>query len=225
MGIMKSLQRIKLPKFKDILNINRTVRDETKKIDVNTIDVIFHTSNFKTSLKTTGIIDRTTSLPIVYISIPEDLGVFLLDDSIEINLDTGKQFIQVVENYPFSIILNSELSNEMKSSYYNDVANGRIKNINKENFKNTGVGYLIPILINKIPFNVIRINLEGEMNNNNNIEYATITQKMLTELGHVKLLQSTNEAKNDGMVIIAIVFGLMGAFIGAMITMYILGSK
>jgi hypothetical protein len=154
-------------------------------------------------------------------TIPESLGILMIDDGIEIDLDTGKPYIQVVENYPFNIILNSELSSEMKSQFYNDVANKKIGKENIKQFDNNGIGYLIPILINKIPYNIVRVNLSTEMNDNTSIEYATITQKILTELGHVKLLQSTNEGRNDGLVIIGIIFGLLGMFIGSMITLYV----
>jgi hypothetical protein len=109
----------------------------------------------------------------------------------------------------------------MKSQFYNDVASKKVGKENIKQFENNGVGYLIPILINKIPYNIVRVNLSSEMNNNNNIEYASITQKILTELGHVKLLQSTNESKNDGLVIIGLIFGLIGMFLGSMITLYI----
>jgi hypothetical protein len=218
---MNSIRKIKLPTFKDVLGISKTVREETKKIDINTIDIVYHTSNFKTSIKTKGTIDRSTSLPIIYLTIPEPLAVMMIDDGVEIDLDTGKPYIQVVENYPFNIILNSELSSEMKSQFYNDVASNKVGRENKKLFDNTGVGYLIPILINKIPFNIVRVSLESEMNNTSVVEYASITQKILTELGHVKLLQSTNEAKNDGMVIIGVIFGLLGMFIGSMITLYV----
>jgi hypothetical protein len=222
MGIMNTIRKIKLPKYKDVISISSTVRDESKKIDINTIDVLYHTANFKTSIRTKGTIDRSTSLPIVYLTIPESLGVFLIDDAIEIDLDTGKPYFQVVENYPFGIILNSELSDKLKSDFYNDCSSNKIGKSNKKQFEETGIGYLIPILINKIPYNVVRISLGEELHNNVEIEYATITQKILTELGHVKLLQSTNENKNDGMVIIGLIFGLIGLFIGASIMAYIL---
>jgi hypothetical protein len=218
---MSSIRKIKLPKFSDVIGISKTVREESKKIDINTIDIVYHTSNFKSSIRTKGIIDRSTSLPIVYLTIPENLGILMIDDGIEIDLDTGKPYIQVVENYPFNIVLNSELSCEMKSQFYNDVASKKVGKENIKQFENNGVGYLIPILINKIPYNIVRVNLSSEMNNNNNIEYASITQKILTELGHVKLLQSTNESKNDGLVIIGLIFGLIGMFLGSMITLYI----
>jgi len=221
MSIMSAIRKVKLPKYKDVVGISKTVREESKKIDINTIDIIYHTSNFKSSIRTKGLIDRSTSLPIIYMSIPEALGILMIDDGIEIDLDTGKPYIQVVENYPFNIILNSELSSEMKSQFYNDVANKKIGKENIKQFDNNGCGYLIPILINKIPYNIVRVNLSSEMNNNDNIEYATITQKILTELGHVKLLQSTNESKNDGLVIIGIIFGLIGMFLGSMITLYV----
>jgi hypothetical protein len=216
---MNSIRKIKLPKFKDVLEVNKNVRDEIKKQDINTIDIIYHTANFKTSMKTKGTIDRSTSIPIVYMTIPEPLAILMIDDGIEIDIDTGKQFIQVVENYPFNIILNSELSDELKSKYYNDFSENKISKENTERFDKHGVAYLIPVLVNKIPYNIVRVELKSEMSNQ--IEYATLSQKILNELGHVKLLQSTNESKNDGMVIIGIIFALIGIIIGALVTLYI----
>jgi hypothetical protein len=153
-------------------------------------------------------------------TIPESLGVFLIDDAVSIDLDTGKPYFQVVENYPFGLIVNSELEARLRSDFYNDYAQNKVGVTNKVQFESTGIGYLVPILINKIPFNIVRIKLDQELNNNNT-DYATITQKVLTELGHVKLLQSTNESKNDGLVIIGLIFGLIGMFLGAMVTLYI----
>jgi len=210
MGIMTGIHKLKLPTFKSLVGGYKNAKDDVSRVNINRIKVNYYSKDGIFMLETFGEINRAVKIPIIYITIPEKLGVVLLDNCMHYDEKNQTKFINVIEDYPFSLNLSSEL-----------------KKIETKDLKDKKIDkpYTIPVLLNKIPREVIRINIDNSsLNINDEKELLDITQKMVYQLGHAKVLERLDKKDNDGLVIAMIIGILIGIIIGTLIMGYTLGT-
>jgi hypothetical protein len=226
MGIMNAIKQFRVPTTKEIVETPSRIRNETKKVETNSINVRFFNNDFSECIPSIGIISRKTSIPIVHFDHPEKLGCILLDNCTYFDHATNKKTIDICESYIFGLDKDIELDLDLTKEYYNDIKLGlldkdsdRIKKLHSK----TGRGYYIPVLLNNIPREIIKIDAKKKLTGHSLEHKIEITQYMIRQLGTVRMLERLEKKDNSVIVACALMFIPLGAAIGAFITAYLLG--
>ena len=208
MSFTSGIKKIKLPNFKNLFGVYKNAQEDIQKVNINKIGINYYDKTGVFCTKVYGELDHSTNIPIVYMNIPEKLGVIILDGSIYIDEKTHEKFINVIQDYPYSLVLNQEL----KKRENKDITNKKIEK-----------SYIIPVMLNKIERQVKRIKLNEELPDaeNNLIE---LSQRFIYQIGHVKVLERLDKKENDGLIVAMIIGILIGIIIGSFIMSYLISG-
>lgn len=201
MGIVDKLAGIDTGEF---FESGKRAKTDLKKAGLNDIDVRYISSDFRNYIPTIGTIFRDTDISYVLIENPAPLGVLILDQSVLHNKLDGRESIDVIEGYPFSLAYTKDFH-----AHISDIkkAHPQIKT------------WTIPVSINNIPRGKYEIELPTLKQGETLIEKIELkkiefTQKFIYQLSNVKLFDSFFKPKNDGIIVGAIVGGLVGVIVG-----------
>lgn len=219
MSFLNTLKKLTFPSPKDILNAPQVIRNESQRIDLNTINVNIYDRFFKRRTTVKGIKENKTSIPIVYFDVPYKGAVILFDDCTYIDEQTKIETIDIVEDYPFALNRNTEyaLLKDLEVQYYNDSAQNKMSEISKLQYEKTGCAYSIPVFLNRIPREIIRINTNQKMRiiNSEYIENKIeITQFLIRQISKIKMLERVGKPDNS----VAVIAIILGWLIGAVMT-------
>lgn len=195
MGLLDIFKKVETPDVKGMSGEAQKLRVEFKKTDVNTLPVRYFYKNSPYFIDTIATLYRTTNFTVGILEIPESLGFILSDNSIYFDKNTKREIVHVKEGYPFSIVLTTELNGELNEF---KLLHPEVKE------------YVVPIMINQIPLNAIRIKLHHQLPGFPN--EVDVTQKFIYQIGFVKIMDKVNKEKVKG----AFVLVLMGFLAGAL---------
>ena len=214
MSILDTIRHIKVPAPKQIIEIPDKIRETSKNNNINTINVRYFDRFFKRCNTVKGTISRNTSIPIIYFNSPQKLAGIVFDDSTYLD-ENNQLWIDFCEDYPYALNYNTELIEFLKVQYYNDFAADKIEIMRNDAdcYKN----YLIPVLLNRIPREVIKINtrqrlrLVDENFVKNKIE---ITQNLIRQFGDIIMFSRVGK-KDNSFIITGVLIGMsIGIIIG-----------
>lgn len=218
MGILNGIRKINVPGIDEVVTIPSKIRNEADNQKINQIKVKFFDRFFKKCFTVNGIKEHKTSIPIVYFDKPDKLGVILFDDCTYID-ENGFECVDVCEDYPFGLNHATEhtIINDLKIQYYNDMSENKLGQMSKEMFEKNGMAYYIPVMLNRIPREIIRIETKQKLNliDDNYITHKTeITAYLVRQLSKVKMLERVGK-KDNSAIVIGVILGIL---IGAVIT-------
>jgi len=182
---------------KEILDSQKRLKTDVKKSKVNDILVRYISSDFRNFIPTVGTIYRDTDINYVLINNPDNLGIVILDNSILYNKMDGKEWLDIIEGYPYSINYTEEFNAKVRE----------LQELHPE-----VKSWVLPININNLPkgkYEIILKDVKGEE------KKIAFTQKFIYQLGNVKLFESMFKPKSDGVLIGIIIGLLIGVIIGA----------
>lgn len=222
LNFFNKLNKAKLPDVKDLVSIPKKLKYESENIEINKIVVRFFNQDFSKCIESIGIINHDTAIPLIYFDRPFKGAVIMFDDTSYINTSKNNELcIDVCESYPFTLDHNSELYQDLKIQYYNDTGNEKIDSKqSQELFNKTGLGYFIPVFLNKIPIPIIKIEKEKRLSivDETFVKHRIdITQHLIRQLSNVKLLERVSNKDNTGLIYCAILFLIIGGFLGSLL--------
>lgn len=250
MSFSSTLKSIKFPDTKEALETPSRIREETDKTNLNHITVMYFTRKFAKCIRVKGVISHETSVPIIYFNKPENLGIIDFDNTSFYDETLKELCIIVSEDYLFSLDMNSEykLIHNLKIQYYNDTIRYKAKskdikkigNRGKLLFEKTNCAYMLPIFLNNIPREVIKINIENNVldntiqdsdveEKNTQIEEKIlndydkkieVTQYIVRQFATVKMLSNLQKPNNSIIIACALMFIPLGLIMGIFITLF-----
>jgi len=188
MGITKEIASIRT---KEILDSQKRLKTDVKKSKVNDILVRYISSDFRNFIPTIGTIYRDTDINYILIENPDNLGIIILDNCILYNKLDGKEWVDVIEGYPYSCNYSEEFNEKVRLIM--------AKHPEVEN-------WTLPININNVPrgkYEIIMKNTKGEE------KKISVTQKFIYQMGNVKLFESMFKPKSDGVIIGIMIVGAL----------------
>ena len=185
MSITSKLKTIEMPNFLDIMNSGKNAKNKINNMNVNKINVHFYYADNRFKTTVEGIIKHVSEIPIVYIDYPEKLAFLVPENAL----------VYDVKNESFEISVNEKYTHAIK--------------IEDINLKKDVEKLIIPIIPENLNYNLVTIK-----SNTPDKENIVITPNMLSSLGRAKILERTLETSNDGLMIMAIIGGLVGFSIG-----------
>ena len=195
MGVLQKLTKVfKPPKMQDITDAPGQVKESLQRSKMNLVDVILLDHDFKAGDQVSGIKNRLGKIPIVTIKTPSNLGFFEISSFF--NRTTQKETILCVEDNVFSLDPSREIVEQERNSF----ASGEIGE----------EGYQLPILLNKMPYNVIKKDSNKVMNNLSDDEIIDLTPSLLYSLGEAKLAKDVTD-EDTSIVPVTL---LIGVFLG-----------
>jgi len=218
MSLLSGIRAIKVPAPADILSIPKKLKTETSNQKINEVNIRYFDRFFKKFLKLKGIKEHKTSVPIVYFDTPDKLAVIIFDDCEYLD-EEGNVWIDVCEDYPFALNQNTELVQELNIQYYNDFAENKIAT--RKGDEGGNLQYKIPVLLNRIPREIVRINTHEKMQQvdkaylNNKIE---ITQYIIRQISKVIMLERVGKKDNSFILTGVLLGGSMGIIVGIFIS-------
>ena len=218
MGIASTIKRMRVPAPSELIAIPNQMKTATKNQKLNQVNIRYFDRFFKKCIILTGTKEYKTSIPIVYFESPNALACIVFDDS-EYMDEQNRIWIDICEDYPFALNHNTELVQILNQQYYNDFAENKIaiKKDGEQGYES----YKIPVLLNRIPREVTRIN-PGEKNMVQMDEKylankGEVTQYILRQIGRIKFLERVGKEDNHdlitGVLVAAPIFILVGIFI------------
>jgi len=226
MGIndmLNAIRRTKFPDPKTVTEIPGKLRIDSRNRNINIINIRYFDRHFRNCIITKGTIEHRTSIPIVYFECPDKLAGLVFDDSVYTDQDTKENWIDFCEDYPFSLQQSTELTQYLDVEYYNDFASGVVQKKNENDPGN--LSYKIPVMINRIPREIIRIDTAQRMRTvdgpyvSRKIE---ITQYVIRQLSKVMLLERVGKKDNSFILTGILLGGSMGIIIGIFISFALL---
>ena len=187
---------------KEMLASQKRMKTDVQKSKVNDILVRYISSDFRNFIPTVGTMYRDTEINYVLIENPDNLGILLLDNCILYNKMDGKEWLDVVEGYPYSLNYTEEFNAKV----------GKLRELHPD-----VKSWLMPINVNNAPKGKYEIIMNTVNGNEKKIAF---TQKFIYQLGNVKLFESMFKPKSDGIIIGAIIGLLAGIIIGAAVFAY-----
>jgi len=200
MGLTKEIAGLQA---KELLASQKRMKTDVAKSKVNDVLVRYISSDFRNFIPTVGTLYRDTDINYVLIENPDTLGIIMLDNCILYNKLDGKEWLDVIEGYPYSINYTEEFNAKM----------GVLRDKHPE-----VKTWLMPMNINNIPkgkYEIIMKKVNGEE------KKIAFTQKFIYQLGNVKLFESMFKPKSDGILIGIVIGALAGIIIGAALFAYL----
>ena len=219
MSLQSVIGKIGIPSPKDIVTLPKKIKNDAEKVEQSKIIVRFFTSDFSEVIEIVGFKTNKTSIPLVYFETTEKLGCIALDGCIYFNKTTNQHQIDVCEDYLFGLAKNVELFYDLNKEYYNNISDSEKAKMQKTKL---GYGYYIPVLLNKIPREVIKVDLKKKLNSND-IRKIEITQYIIRQLGTVRMLERLEKKDNSILIACFFMFVPIGFVIGAVVMAYLLG--
>jgi len=183
-----------MPKMQDLTDAPSQVKESLQRSKMNLVDVILLDSDFRAGDQVAGVKNRLSKIPIITIKTPANMGFF--EVSSFFNRTTGKEMVICVEDNPYTLDLTKEIIDQQRNAF----ASGEI-----------GLeGYQLPILLNKLPYNVIKKDTNTQMNCVPESEIINLTPSLLYLLGEAKLAKDVTD--EDTSVIPVTL--LIGIFLG-----------
>lgn len=199
------LKKVETPDVKELGEETKKIRTELRKVDVNTIKVEYFLRNSPYYIETTARLYRLTNHTLGIMEEPNDLGFIMADDSIYYNKATKREKVHVKEGYPFSLKLDNELTRELDA-------------FKKEHPKVKE--YLVPVMINQIPVQAVRVKLKHKLPGFPN--EMEVTQNVIYQLFWAKILSKVNKQKIQGAFVLVLVGFLGGGLFGLALSLFIL---
>lgn len=195
MGLLQKLTNIfRMPKMQDLTDAPGQVKESLQRSKMNIVDVILLDHDFKAGDQVSGIKDRMGKIPIIKIKTPSNLAFFEVSNFF--NRTTGKETIVCVEDNPYSLDMNREILEQQRNSF----ASGDI-----------GIeGYQLPILLNRLPYSVIKTDTNIQMNNISDEEILELSPSLLHSLAEAKLAKDVTD-EDTSVVPVTL---LIGIFLG-----------
>lgn len=105
MGFWSSVQKIKIPDTKKISEIPTKIKTESKKIDLNTVDVLYLSNDFRFCSQSIGqkIVGKTFK-PIISMTLPDSLKFF--GKYPMFNKTTNREIYLITEDSPYDLDLS-----------------------------------------------------------------------------------------------------------------------
>lgn len=218
MSLFNWIRKTDVPDSSEIIAIPGKIKNETENQKINQVKVKYFDRFFKKCFTVNGIKEHKTSIPIVYFDKPDKLAVILFDDCTYID-ENGFECVDVVEDYPFGLNQSTEylILNDLKMQYYNDFAENKLGTISKEMFEKNGCAYCLPVMLNRIPREIIRIDSKQKLNVIDDVyvkHKIEITQYLIRQLSKVKMLERVGK-KDNSAIIIGVILGM---FVGSVLT-------
>lgn len=195
MGVLQKLTNIfKMPKMQTLTDAPSQVKESLQRSKMNLVDVILLDSDFKAGDQVIGTKNRMSKIPIITIKTPANLGFF--EVSSFFNRTTGKETVICVEDNPYTLDTTREILEQER----NDFASGEI-----------GIeGYQLPVLLNKLPYKVVKKDINTQMNSMSDDEVIDLTPSLLYSLGEAKLAKDVTD-EDTSVVPVTL---LIGIFLG-----------
>ena len=218
MGFWSTVKKIRVPAPSELADIPGQIRTTTQNQKLNEINIRYFDRFFKKCISVKGIKDHKTSIPIVYFETPQPLACIIFDDSEYLN-ERNELTIDICEDYPYALNWNSELVIHLNQQYYNDFIENKVPE-KKEGVEGWKV-YKIPVLLNRVPREVIRVHPDEGILRSTKPEdiqrKSEITQYLIRQIGKLKFLERVGKEDNHdlitGVLIGAPIFILVGIFI------------
>ena len=119
MGFWNTLQKTKVPDTKQISQIPSKIKTESKKIDLNTVDVIYVSNDYRFCNQVTGqkIVGKTHK-PIISLTLPDNLKFF--GKYPIFNKTTNRELYIIKEDSPYDSDLSTVSQESCKIKVLND---------------------------------------------------------------------------------------------------------
>ena len=223
MSIKSIIGSIQLPSGKEIINVPKKIKDETRQSEIETIIVRLFNSDFsKKSPNFNGRFDYSTSPPLIYFA-NDSLAVIYANNSSYIDEEDNKRYIDVCSDNLYDIKKDVNLVIDMNKKYRNDIKKGKInQSISEDLMNKTGLPYYLPVVLANIPREVINIRVK-EANTYDSNGFIELTQNILTQFGTIEMLRRMQKPSNNQIIACALIFIPIGVAIGSFISIYLMG--
>jgi len=122
MGFWNSITKIKIPDSKKVSEIPKKLKDESKKIDLNTVDVFYLSNDFRfVSLHVGQKIIGKTNYPIINLTLPDNLKFF--GKYPIFNKTSNREMYLITENSPYDIDISKTPKTSSKINIENKQEN------------------------------------------------------------------------------------------------------
>ncbi|MDO9352337.1 MAG: hypothetical protein Q7T55_01490, partial [Solirubrobacteraceae bacterium] len=119
MGFWNSITKIKIPDTKKISEIPTKIKTESKKIDINTVDVIYISNDYRFCNQTIGQKNvGKTHIPIISMTLPDNLKFF--GKYPVFNKTTNRELYILKEDSPYDSDLSKVPQDSCKIKVLND---------------------------------------------------------------------------------------------------------
>jgi hypothetical protein len=219
MGIMDAIRRTKTPDMKEILSLPAKTKQAVKNQKLNSINVRYFDRHCRKFITTIGVIEHKTDIPLVYWDNPFKLGGIMFDESVYYDINNDP-WIDFIEDYPFGLAYKSELQTFLNVEYLNAVAGDQLDREYSEYMINRGnTAYMIPLSLNKIPREIIRIEIDSVMISKNEAyvkQKMQITQWLVRQMGNIPMYERVGK-KDNSFIIFGVILGFLPGVIVGMI--------
>lgn len=183
-----------MPKLQDVTDAPSQVKESLQRSKMNIVDVILLDSDFRAGDQVSGVKNRISKIPLITIKTPANLAFF--EVSSFFNRTTGKETVICVENNPYSLDPTREIIEQEQNSF----AEGEC---GKE-------GFQLPIILNRLPYTLIKKNPETIMTQISDEEMIELTPSLLHSLAEAKLAKDVTD---DDTSVVPVTI-LIGIFLG-----------
>jgi len=215
MKLSDRIRKTPIPTLKDIQEIPGKARTAALNQELSTITVRFFDRYCKKFRIFKGTIEFKTDIPIVYWNSPIKLGGILYDDCIYYD-DENKPWVDFVQDYPFGLAYLCELQKLLGIEYLNDIANEKLdKDQADHNFNRTNSAYMIPMNLNAIPREVIRIDIEQSLLSKTEayiMKKIQVTSWLVAQWGNIPMYERVGKKDNTG-IFFGIILGVLPGII------------
>ncbi len=191
-AIRKIMAVIRVPKMSDLTDAPAQIKENLQKSKMNQVDVLLLDKDYRACDQVIGIKSRMTKIPIVTIKTPSPMAFF--EVSSFFNRTTQKETIICVEDNCYAIDANREIIEQER----NDYAAGEIG----------PEGYQVPILLNKIAYNVVKKDKNIKLNSTSDDEIIDLTPSLLWSLGEAKLAKDVTD-EDTSVVPVTLLIGVL----------------
>jgi len=213
----KTLNKNK-PDLKEFTGLPQKFKDNIYNIKANKITVrYFSDMRFESCQDIIGEIIFNAGYPLIIFNTPFEGAILLNNDCTYRNLSKdGELTIDIVPDYPFGIDKSCDLKRFDGVDYYNNIYEVNILDKSQEDYYKKKYKLFFPIMLNKIPIPIIRLDNADKLLKPVNNEYvkklSNVSQIMLRTYLRIELLKRTGN-KKDGVGWVAIFFIAIGMVI------------
>ncbi len=217
MGLGDTIRKTPLPSLSDIRNIPAKAKLSARNQQLATITVRFFDRHCKKFHLFQGRIEYKTDIPVVYWESPLKLGGILYDDCIYYD-EENKPWVDFVQDYPFGLAYLCELQKLLGIEYLNDIANEKLdRDQAARNMARGNSAYMIPMNLNAIPREVIRIEIEETLLSKTEayiLKKIQVTSWLVAQWGNIPMYERVGKKDNMGIIFGVILGVLPGVIIG-----------
>lgn len=229
MSFWNKFNFLNLPDSKEVIKIPGKIKETSTNVAANRITVRYFTNDFSECLECVGEITRDTNIPLIIFNTPNIRGaVIKIDKFTYINRSRDNELtIDVSENYPYGIDKNCDLSKYNNVEYYNNFK-GNLTAEEQMTMSSKDLSdckFFIPVMLNNIPLPIIRLDDADRLSPIDKKyvkKLANVSQSFLRDISDVKLLQRVGSKNTNGYIYIAILFLIIGAFFGLILSAFIM---